>query len=381
MSDLTTRRQLVGSGISAAALGILLTIGLYPLSLQNSLLGPLFAVLLAFLRAVVLFSIIWPVSVIWTSGKRWGVTLGMGLVALQGIFLLAYSCGDEYRGYRRQQAATESDVLQSRITTELDQGKVGGFKDLIGTKALSLALVQYVESDRITSDRIHEVVTAYMADDYSMARVAEHKLTARDDLRAIFHFYQNPATHKPLQYRQDWAEALNNVARNPHTPPDVLIEILNSPLASVAAANSACPARERKFWLAKAIHGDEQLRLGVASNVYSAPELLLTLRSDPDLRVQAALAGNPSSPAPLLNDLAEASDKDIRVIVAGNPSASPGTLEKLAGDESAWMRTRAVCNPSAPESLLRRVMKEDREDWVRQAAQRCLGERQKGGQT
>jgi hypothetical protein len=210
-----------------------------------------------------------------------------------------------------------------------------------------------------------------------MAVVAGHKLTAPEDLRAIFDFYQNPATHKPIPQRQDWAEALDNIARNPHTPPGVLLEILNSPSAPFAAANSACPVRERQVWLAKAARGDERLRLSVASNVYSAPELLLALGSDPDLRVQSALARNASSPARLLNDLATAPNNDIRTLVAENPSASPGTLEKLAGDQSPWIRAEAVCNPSAPESLRRRVITEESEDKVRQAAKRCLGKRRR----
>ena len=56
----------------------------------------------------------------------------------------------------------------------------------------------------------------------------------------------------------------------------------------------------------------------------------MTLAEDDDDYVRLAVAGNPSTPPEILETLAEDDDSFVRLDVAGNPSTPPETLVTLA---------------------------------------------------
>ena len=95
------------------------------------------------------------------------------------------------------------------------------------------------------------------------------------------------------------------VAKNPHTPVEVLKKLAKDEVNLVRAL--------------------------VATNPHTPPEILQTLFSDEKI-VRDGLSGNPSTPAKLLDILADDSDKMVRMRVAENPATPIDTLERLLKD-------------------------------------------------
>ncbi len=95
------------------------------------------------------------------------------------------------------------------------------------------------------------------------------------------------------------------VAKNPHTPREVLEKLAQDPINLVRALTATNPNTPKD--ILKSLFNDEKI-------------------------VRDGLSGNPSTPAKLLNILADDSDKMVRLRVAENPSTQRETLEKLSRD-------------------------------------------------
>lgn len=98
-------------------------------------------------------------------------------------------------------------------------------------------------------------------------------------------------------------------------------------------------------------HEDVIVRLGVADNRATPPEVLATLANDRWAR--AAVAGNPSAPPEVLTKLAGYKARTVRSALIGNPSAPPGPLAKLVEYETTYWgagarRPRARVAPEPP---------------------------------
>lgn len=98
------------------------------------------------------------------------------------------------------------------------------------------------------------------------------------------------------------------VAKNPHTPSEILEKLSQDEINLVRAL--------------------------VATNPNTSAEVLRKLFEDEKI-VRDGLSGNPSTPIELLDELAKDSDKMVRLRVAENPSASKEILEKLSNDADA----------------------------------------------
>jgi hypothetical protein len=96
------------------------------------------------------------------------------------------------------------------------------------------------------------------------------------------------------------------VAKNPHTPVEVLTKL--------------------------AADGVNLVRALVATNPNTPQAVLQNLFGDEKI-VRDGLSGNPATPAKLLKILAGDSDKMVRMRVAENPSTPPETLEAMTKDE------------------------------------------------
>jgi len=99
------------------------------------------------------------------------------------------------------------------------------------------------------------------------------------------------------------------VAKNPHTPADVLTKMAKDEVnlvRALVATNPNTPAA-----VLQALFGDEKI-------------------------VRDGLSGNPNTPAKLLKILADDADKMVRMRIAENPAATPDLLERLMkdGDEN-----------------------------------------------
>jgi hypothetical protein len=374
MRGLGDKKLIFVSLLVATALAVFSTSLLYRYSLRDNLFGPMFAPVAVVLRTAFFLLLVWSLAALTLAKTRWYVKVGLVFVAAQAVFCLLSTFQLEYAGIKRERQQNQVAEEASRISNELDVGHISAFRSQVGSEALTRALVSFVDSKRINAGQLHEIVAAYVADDYLMATVSKHNLTPPADLRTIFDFYENPNTHKPVQFRQDWYETLANVAGNPHTPPDVLVRAMNSDLAAIVVSNSSCPEDARSNWLKKAALGNSQERFNVAGNIYAPPGLLLKLVRDPELRVRVALAANPRSPRPLLEKLSADPDMWVRRTVA-EKSSTRAMLERLAVDHTPQVRVTVACNGTTPESLLARMAVEDADSSVRQVAESCLQRR------
>jgi hypothetical protein len=107
------------------------------------------------------------------------------------------------------------------------------------------------------------------------------------------------------------------VAKNPHTPVEILTDLARDEINLVRAL--------------------------VATNPNTPPSVLQNLFGDEKI-VRDGLSGNPATPAKLLKILADDSDKMVRMRVAENPSTPEETLEKMTNDTDANVAKAAEVN-------------------------------------
>ncbi len=107
------------------------------------------------------------------------------------------------------------------------------------------------------------------------------------------------------------------VAKNPHTPSEILEKLAKDEVNLVRAL--------------------------VATNPHTPPHVLHTLFSDEKI-VRDGLSGNPNTPAKLLKILADDSDKMVRMRVAENPGTPQEILVKLTEDSDPNVAKAAEVN-------------------------------------
>ncbi|MCS7102270.1 MAG: hypothetical protein NZ992_00115 [Candidatus Korarchaeum sp.] len=74
--------------------------------------------------------------------------------------------------------------------------------------------------------------------------------------------------------------------------------------------------------------------------------------SDGDSGLRIAIASNPNTPPEILSGLVDEDFCGIRARVAEHPSTPPETLSRLAGDENEEVRAAVASNPNTPEETL-----------------------------
>ncbi len=110
------------------------------------------------------------------------------------------------------------------------------------------------------------------------------------------------------------------VAKNPHTPEDVLVQLSSDDVNLVRAL--------------------------VATNPKTPPTILEKFFSDEKI-VRDGLSGNPSTPAKILKILANDADKMVRMRLAENSSASKDILKELLDDSDENVAKAAQANLEA----------------------------------
>ncbi len=114
-------------------------------------------------------------------------------------------------------------------------------------------------------------------------------------------------------------------------------------------------------------------RWAVAKNPHTPVEILEKLANDEVNLVRALVATNPNTPAHILEKLFE-DEKIVRDGISGNPNAPVHILKELAKDSDKLVRLRVAENPATSEELLRELQNDADQD-VSKAAQIKLKER------
>ena len=207
---------------------------------------------------------------------------------------------------------------------------------------------------------------------------------------------------EPIDYEEDpyFGDDLNwricdlhdVIARNPHTPADVLENLyFNGSSRSAVSSNPRLPdAVVRKIWATGDVEnmhniidlntslsdafmievasssdfwiGDDSIKSALASRE-DCPAFVLEmlLRQDPEEfygQVRGAVLGNTNCPEKFLREYSADAHDYHREIVAGNPSTPPEVLTQLAEDADEAVRESVAENPSTPSEVRARLESE-----------------------
>lgn len=139
---------------------------------------------------------------------------------------------------------------------------------------------------------------------------------------------------------------VNTLRRNPATPDDLLRRLLIHPPPqhpwdpyTDIVQNPAAPAD-----LLRAATAFSMLRSPVAAHPRTPPELLAELASDAEIDVRGDVASNPLTPPAVLDTLARGRSPKVRLRAAENPSCGLATLEHLIHDARPEVRAAAEDN-------------------------------------
>jgi hypothetical protein len=181
----------------------------------------------------------------------------------------------------------------------------------------------------------------------------------------------------------------NAIARNPNTPPDILVEyfyefpnhVLHNPALELILLenpdffNELVSNNPFVFndelplffveWASR--HPKESIRESVASSNQTPRHLLADLAADKNDDVRQKVAENHKTPSHSLAQLATDKNNNIRIAVAENPYTSSESLEKLAEDENSDIRRKVAANENTPINTLE-ILARDKSGMVRLAA-------------
>lgn len=238
-----------------------------------------------------------------------------------------------------------------------------------------------------------EEIAEFATDMKSLTAVCGNSAASGQALRML-------AGRMPGQFDSD-------MATNPSTPPDVLVQVYrrsNAFIRAAVIAHPSCPqcvidqaVNEHEVAVLRHLsqdrrvdvqvltglsrHADAAVRRGVAANPASPGALIKPLANDNASSVRRAVAArddltpasmqclardqdhwvrqwlgrNPLLPKALLQQLAQDSESEVRRAVARNPGCPPALLKKLAGDGEAWVRAAVAYQTNATSALLKRL--------------------------
>ncbi|AFV98621.1 MULTISPECIES: hypothetical protein [unclassified Sulfuricurvum] len=119
---------------------------------------------------------------------------------------------------------------------------------------------------------------------------------------------------------------------------------------------------------------DMGARWAVAKNPHTPVEVLRHLSTDSINLVRALVAANPSTPSDVLEKFFS-DEKIVRDGLSGNPNTPPKLLKILCDDNDKMVRMRLAENRSAPKEIITTLLGDNDPDVVK-AAHANLGERE-----
>jgi hypothetical protein len=119
---------------------------------------------------------------------------------------------------------------------------------------------------------------------------------------------------------------------------------------------------------------DMGARWAVAKNPHTPIEVLRHLSSDSINLVRALVAANPSTPSDVLEKFFS-DEKIVRDGLSGNPNTPAKLLKILCDDNDKMVRMRLAENRAAPKEIITTLLSDNDPDVVK-AAQANLGERE-----
>ena len=140
-------------------------------------------------------------------------------------------------------------------------------------------------------------------------------------------------------------------ANNPTTPAHTLEDLSTDTDRHVRIGVAANHNTEPEILVTLAADTDPRVRQNVAYNANTPPDILTTLATDTVDGVRRRVAHNPNTPphalATLVSDIGS-----VRLHLSDNPNTSPAILDVLAADDSPKLRACVARNPHTPTTTV-----------------------------
>lgn len=180
------------------------------------------------------------------------------------------------------------------------------------------SLIELLENKSLPIEEVQSIYNAFKADKQIVGQVAMN-LSLRTSV------YEREKEYSPIMVEllidiagnpvdmgARWA-----VAKNPHTPVEVLRHLSNDPINLVRALVAANPSTPSDV-LEKFFNDEKIVRDGLSGNPNTPPKLLKILCDDNDKMVRMRLAENRSAPADIITLLLNDSDPDVSKAASAN---------------------------------------------------------------
>lgn len=182
----------------------------------------------------------------------------------------------------------------------------------------TLALIEFLEDKTLPIEEVRAIYDAFSDDKQLVGQVAMN-LSLRTSVYNRDQEY-SPMMVKllidiaknPIDMGARWA-----VAKNPHTPVEVLRFLANDPINLVRALVATNPSTPSDV-LEKFFSDEKIVRDGLSGNPNTPPKLLKILVNDNDKMVRMRLAENTAAPKEIVAELLKDADVDVSKAAQAN---------------------------------------------------------------
>jgi hypothetical protein len=180
------------------------------------------------------------------------------------------------------------------------------------------AIIELLENKTLPIEEIHSIYHAFKTDKQIVGQVAMN-LSLRTSVYEREKEYSPimvelliDISNNPVDMGARWA-----VAKNPHTPVDVLRHLANDPINLVRALVATNPSTPSDI-LEKFFSDEKIVRDGLSGNPNTSSKLLKILVNDNDKMVRMRLAENKSAPRDIIESLLNDNDIDVTKAARAN---------------------------------------------------------------
>lgn len=183
------------------------------------------------------------------------------------------------------------------------------------------ALIELLEDKTLPIEEVQSIYNAFKTDKLLVGQVAMN-LSLRTSVHERDREYSPimvelliDIASNPIDMGARWA-----VAKNPHTPIEVLRHLSNDPINLVRALVAANPTTPSDI-LEKFFSDEKIVRDGLSGNPNTPVKLLKILADDNDKMVRMRLAENRAAPVDVVNKLVNDNDPDVSKAAQANLGA------------------------------------------------------------
>lgn len=170
--------------------------------------------------------------------------------------------------------------------------------------------------------------------------------------RAPIDFLIDKSKSRTFAYREE-------VAGNPRTPPEILLNLANDVVPHVQRKLVTNPNTPPEALKILSNIDAEEIKKAVAVHPNTPPEVISSLADENNYKISYEIATNPNTSSEILVKLLQHSDVAITDAILGNPSTPVEILKKYAQKDKLWWDRILALNPSTPLDILLKIKQKD----------------------